>query len=710
MDTLTLPLSHGDDFAAQLVSVLPPQRQQHPAFQRLARIITGLLEAEDLPDQLDGWHRLSAWLLAGPLWSDVYIGAEDVHGPATQRLAVLIDILQASPPLAAHLRVALRALLEQTDACTLLAELGIPGDRGFVSEFADRLARRLLPQPRDDHELAHLLGRSFTRDRDLRLVMGLQPATFQRLLELLFPASEPEMGAALRRALVDAFRLLLARVSAQGLSAKLRSRSPAGRVAESPFAMLSARGEDLLQAWMAGAEPGPALAAWAAAVGDCRSHMQQISRRLESEGISVDIVYGLDVLDYCLIRLQALVALMTPGPQAAASRLSLLRQLARAARESLSLRHLVRRNLQRLQRRIVERSGKTGEHYVAETSAEYRHIWLAAAGGGLLTVGTAAMKMAVAGAGFALFIEGLASGLNYALSFLLLQAFGLILATKQPAMTAAAIAASIDEATGPGGNTRSRNLDQLGELVARTCRSQIAAIVGNVGLAIPMAMALTFIAGNLLGSPLIGPEKARALLQDIHPWQSGAVIYAGIAGVCLFLAGLIAGYYDNLAAYNRIPQRLLQLEWPRKLLGEQRMRKMAAYVENNLGALAGNFFFGFLLGGVSAFGVLLGLPVDIRHIAFSSAYLGYAAAALDFSIPWGEMALAALGVGLVGMANLAISFSLALYVALKARQVSFAQGRSLGRALLGRFWHNPREFLLPPRKESVEESRNQAGD
>jgi len=30
-----------------------------------------------------------------------------------------------------------------------------------------------------------------------------------------------------------------------------------------------------------------------------------------------------------------------------------------------------------------------------------------------------------------------------------------------------------------------------------------------------------------------------------------------------------------------------------------------------------------MLGGVTAFGVLFGLPVDIRHIAFSSAYLGY---------------------------------------------------------------------------------------
>ena len=37
-------------------------------------------------------------------------------------------------------------------------------------------------------------------------------------------------------------------------------------------------------------------------------------------------------------------------------------------------------------------------------------------------MGTAAMKMTVAGAGLALFVEGLGSGLNYAVSFLMLQA------------------------------------------------------------------------------------------------------------------------------------------------------------------------------------------------------------------------------------------------------------------------------------------------
>ena len=58
---------------------------------------------------------------------------------------------------------------------------------------------------------------------------------------------------------------------------------------------------------------------------------------------------------------------------------------------------------------------KTGEHYIAETLADYCHIWAVAAAG-RPAHGNGA-KMAIAGAGLVLFLEGLASGLNHAVSF-----------------------------------------------------------------------------------------------------------------------------------------------------------------------------------------------------------------------------------------------------------------------------------------------------
>ena len=61
----------------------------------------------------------------------------------------------------------------------------------------------------------------------------------------------------------------------------------------------------------------------------------------------------------------------------------------------------------------------------------------------LLTVVTAAMKLRIMDAQLPPFVEGFASGTNYAVSFVLLQILGLVLATKQPAATAATFAGII---------------------------------------------------------------------------------------------------------------------------------------------------------------------------------------------------------------------------------------------------------------------------
>ena len=309
-------------------AVLPSQRQSQRDLPRLARRICALVMADHLPDRMDAWLALNAWLSGGKLWDDVYIDSADVHGSATQRFAVLMDVLAANPPLAAALRKALRAILDETEGANLFGEVGIPSDRGFLSELGDRATAKLIPSPRDDHDLGHLMSRSYQSRRDLTLIRGLQPSTLQRAVDLLFPANEPEMTAALERAMADGFRLLLARVQGQGLSLKLRARSQPGPIARSPFKRLAQSGENLVCAWEQGRLSGGLLDAWEADVQACRDEMQTISTRLESEGISVDIVYGLDVLDRCLGRMVAIAAVMAVGREAPGPVLALLQQLA----------------------------------------------------------------------------------------------------------------------------------------------------------------------------------------------------------------------------------------------------------------------------------------------------------------------------------------------------------------------------------------------
>lgn len=374
----------------------------------------------------------------------------------------------------------------------------------------------------------------------------------------------------------------------------------------------------------------------------------------------------------------------------------LWRELAIAASHRDDLIGFWRENTELVALRVTENAGKSGEHYIGETRADWFAMLRSAAGGGIIIALMAANKLHLGTLGLAPLTEVLAYCLNYSLGFMLIHLLHFTVATKQPAMTANAIAAAIGDMQA-GGKGRQRDPSPVVDLVARTVRTQLAAILGNVGLAVPVAILGGLLFRWLTSAPYVAAEKARILLQDSDPIASGAILFAAVAGVCLFLAGLIAGYYDNLCAYNRIPQRLDRLGWPRRLFGRERWRRITDYIGNNLGALAGNFFFGFLLGGTAGVGMLLGLPLDIRHIAFSSAYWGYALAGLEFDVAWQTAALAALGVLLIGVTNLVVSFSLAMWIGLKARGVDLRQRLRLVRAILWRCLTHPGDFFLPPR-------------
>jgi site-specific recombinase len=182
---------------------------------------------------------------------------------------------------------------------------------------------------------------------------------------------------------------------------------------------------------------------------------------------------------------------------------------------------------------------------------------------------------------------------------------------------------------------------------------------------------------DAFGHAAVAPAKAAGLLAEIDPFGSAALFYAAVAGVGLFLAGIVSGYYDNQCVYHAIPQRLQQLALPPRLLGARAWNRVVAYLAPRWGGIAGNLFFGFYLGLASAFGKLAGVPLDIRHIAFSAANFGYAWQALDWQLARGVLLVSVAGVVLIGMVNLTVSFSLAFYLALRATRASPRESRHL---------------------------------
>jgi site-specific recombinase len=351
-----------------------------------------------------------------------------------------------------------------------------------------------------------------------------------------------------------------------------------------------------------------------------------------------------------------------------------------------------RQNTELIALRVTDNASHHGEHYITETRAEYWSMARSAMIGGLVIAGMACLKILLAKAEMPPLTGALTYCLNYGLGFCLIHILHGTVATKQPAMTANAIAASISEAGG-----KLRDIEALTDLIARTCRSQIVAILGNVCIAIPLAALIALAIFGISGEHFTSAEKSLHLLAEQSLVHSGAVFYAAIAGVCLFISGLISGYYDNYAAYNRIPERILQLGWPRRLFGEARMRRVAAYIGDNLGALAGNLLFGFLLGGTTLLRPAR-RPAD-RHppCRLLVGFRRHRFVGLDFTPdPW-LFAWAVLGVATIGVMNLAVSFALALNVALRSRQVSESQWKILARSVLAHLRRQPRDFFLPPK-------------
>jgi site-specific recombinase len=103
-----------------------------------------------------------------------------------------------------------------------------------------------------------------------------------------------------------------------------------------------------------------------------------------------------------------------------------------------------------------------------------------------------------------------------------------------------------------------------------------------------------------------------------------------------------------------------------------------------------------MLGFTPIVGVLLGLPLDIRHVAFAAANFAYGLVGLQFDVTLATVLVTFAGVLLVGLVNLAVSFSLALRVALRSRGIAREQTTGLWPRVLRRFIARPRDFLWPP--------------
>jgi site-specific recombinase len=345
----------------------------------------------------------------------------------------------------------------------------------------------------------------------------------------------------------------------------------------------------------------------------------------------------------------------------------------------------------------VESAGEHGGHYITRTAREWFSLLVSAAGGGFLTAGTTLAKFGLSALPVPPFFAALFASTNYAVSFLLMQALGFTLATKQPSMTAATLASALN--AHPGEDQH----DAIVTLIARTCRSQIAAALGNVGMVIPTLIAIDLLYRQGTGHHVLSEPSAAYVVKSLHPWKSLTIPFAALTGALLWLASVGAGWLENFVVYHRLAESIEQSRRLRVLLGRRLNATLSGVCSHHHAAgLGGNVTLGVLLGTTPVIGTFFGVPLDVRHItlstgAFTLAVMGSRA----FSWSDGDSLAVIAGLGCILALNFGVSFYLALRVAIRAHDVDRADAASLRRAIVRRMLRAPWQFVLPPLRRSA---------
>lgn len=585
---------------------------------------------------------------------------------ASRHLADLLGLIERHPDYAEALREHLMALLSHKRIGDLLMSAGILPTQSFATELSRRIRYKLLPPLSQADSLRDWLDNTLTTD-DGDWISGVPAELWQRLLVALkFDPGHPAI-IGMAHKYREAINGLSHRIAAAGLEPELLETNPDLQQHASPFL---AQHEEIARQIL-NLDTAPDIAHAQVLITQCRDVLARIERNTARHGTSIELTHVRVRLQQQLDRLDLLLRILNASGLTQINLIiTLFVGLSGSSRERYSVRRLLRSTTHQLAYQITQHAGHTGEHYVAENRAALFAMFRSAAGAGVIVAGMALLKILIIQTHFLPLQEAALVSLNYALGFVLIYMLGLTIATKQPAMTASWMAQTISQL-----RSEASQFKALRSFIGQVFRSQLMSILGNLILAFVTALAIIGATGYLWHWQPISPAKAQSLLNEVSLINPMNWLYAAIAAVGLFLSGVVSGYYDNKNIYEKIPQRLAVLTWPPRILSGRLWRAIVRYIENHLGSLAGNFFFGLYLGLVSAFGHLSGLPLDIRHISFSAANLAYALFALDWHIGWLPMLWGGLGVLAIGLVNLTVSFSLAFYLALRASRMSHRDAR-----------------------------------
>ena len=617
-------------------------------------------------------------------------------------LREIISFLEENESYRAQFSVYIKEVLKDKKFNKILSDAAILQDVDFIFEVKKRIFSKFLPYQPQKSTLEYVLNQVFYNRNDALWVNRIQSGQLAELYTLLefksiYETVEPNSSLS---ELLIAMSLITQRISGRAMETDVLKMVPEFDDFESPFGAFEKEilqiGDKIRNSDLHYIKADDLSYAQVLVLHrQCEEFVDKAFHNSSKYGISLRVNQNLLKIRQQLDRLKHLIPLLIIEKKGdeKTNGIALALQLIRYNCYKNNVRKFIGESTQLISYEITQHTAKTGEHYITETRSEYFKMFRTAVGGGFVVGILCIIKVLLSKADTSFFGHAFLYSMNYAFGFIAIYLLGFTLATKQPAMTASALIKALEEGEVKQGKD-SEKYQAFAILFARVFRSQFIAFVGNVIMAFPISLLGIWLIDYTFDYN-IAATKWENLLIDLSPVHSLAVLHSAIAGLFLFLSGIISGSVANRDKHNQVYFRIAEHPGLKRSLGKVRTLKLAKLYEKRWAGIISNFWFGIFMGSIGSIGLFLGLNLDIRHITFASGNLALGLYGANYSVSNSMLFWGIFGIGIIGLVNFMVSFSLSLGLAFRSRAISLFELKFVGTSIWKHFKSRPISFFFP---------------
>jgi site-specific recombinase len=565
-------------------------------------------------------------------------------------------------------------ILECFDFSSLLNQTGLSKPQGFLSELGSRIIEKIIPRHSNRPNFKDLLYYLFPNESDAQFFKSLSHKDYHSILTIFDKelASAEEGKLFIKKTFLQQILNSLVILSAEALVISegtilgdIRWTFSGDLNRRHPFLELNKflhQYTDSLTKYKSTQDNLEISKAFHEIILSCRQDLNGILEHLEGGGLSVDLVYQVEVLGLFLERINSLaeISFFTQEKNSFIKTVNFFSTLILDEQKRRSVQVLIEENTHFLARKIIDHAGEKGDNYIARNSFQSQTLLRAALGAGFITAFTTLFKLLLYNLNAAFFFQGLFAALNFAGSFILMQFLHLTLATKQPAMTAAALARRMTLAQ--------NNFSELRKEMKNILRSQALAAMGNICAVIPTSYGLFLLWEMVFQSKFMSHEEALIILESHNPLHSLTIFYALLTGALLSSTGIIHGWVENWMIFRGIPRLLSDSFLIENFMSPDKRKKLGKWLEKNLAGVIANTALGFFLAFAPIFGKFFALPLEVRHVTLSTGTLTFALASLSPEEIIPSIILNCISaITFILAGNILTSFVFSMWLALKAK-------------------------------------------